>query len=88
MTTVINLRHHTCDIVCDRSSPFGNPYEIGRDGTRDDVCNKYAILFKKRLQDPDFRARVLALKGKRLGCWCKPNRCHVDTIKKFLDETG
>lgn len=86
-TSVVNMRHQKADVNCGRGSVFGNPYEIGRDGTRDEVCDKYITLFKKRLQDPTFRAKVMALKGKRLGCWCKPDRCHVDTIKEFLDET-
>ena len=28
-------------IYCGRPSPFGNPFAIGRDGTRDDVCDKF-----------------------------------------------
>ena len=26
------------------------------------------------------------VKGKRLGCWCKPNKCHGDIIIKLLNE--
>ena len=39
--------------------------------------------------DPGYRARVLALKGKRLGCCCKKadgtGACHGDIIAKWLD---
>lgn len=87
-TSVVNLRHEKADINCGRGSVYGNPYLIGRDGTRDEVCDKYALYFEKRLQDPQFRAKVLALRGKTLGCWCKPLRCHVDIIKKYIDEAG
>jgi hypothetical protein len=31
-------------------------------------------------QDSEFKHRVLALKGKRLGCFCKPKACHGDVI--------
>ncbi len=97
MTVICNMRCHKPDIACDRSSIFGNPYEIGRDGTRDDVCDKFEAYFKKKLTNPDFRAKVLALKGKKLGCWCrclpacnnpkcKTHRCHVETIVEFLNE--
>ena len=24
--------------------------------------------------------------AKRLGCWCKPKRCHGDFLKKMIDE--
>ena len=26
------------------------------------------------------------LKGKKLGCWCKPERCHGDVIVKLIEE--
>jgi len=84
-TSVVNLRCERADINCGRGSIFGNPYQIGKDGTRDEVCDKYELLFKKKLQDPKFRAKVIALKNKKLGCWCKPLRCHVDIIKSYLD---
>jgi len=95
-TVIVNLRHNKPDVACDRSSIFGNPFEIGRDGTRDDVCDKFVPYFKKKLTNPDFRAKVLALRGKRLGCWCKcepqcsnpkckPLRCHLETIVEYLD---
>ena len=35
--------------------------------------------------DPEFRAKVLALRGKRLGCWCAPAPCHCDIIAAYLD---
>lgn len=96
MTTIVNLRHRKCEVICDRTSIFGNPFEIGRDGTRDEVCEKFIPYFNNKLTDPDFHGKVLALKGKKLGCWCKcePHcyhdkckqlRCHLQTIVEFLD---
>ena len=35
--------------------------------------------------DPEFGQRIHALKGKRLGCFCKPYPCHGDIIKEYLD---
>ena len=92
------MRYHKPDIACDRSSIYGNPYEIGRDGDRNEVCDKFEKYFYEKLQDPDFHAKVMALKGRRLGCWCrclptcdnpkcKSHRCHVETIVKYLNET-
>jgi hypothetical protein len=26
------------------------------------------------------------LKGKQLGCWCKPNKCHGDVLLKLYNE--
>jgi len=53
-TSVINMRHEKADVNCGRGSIFGNPYKTGRDGTRDDVCNKYEILFRKKYKIPFF----------------------------------
>ncbi len=35
--------------------------------------------------DPDFRRDVLALRGKRLGCFCKPGPCHADVLAAWVD---
>lgn len=87
------MRCHKPDVVCDRSSfLFGNPHLIGRDGTRDEVCEKFIPHFYNKLRDPVFRDKVLALKGKRLGCEphcgnskCKVHRCHVQTIVEYIE---
>lgn len=85
-TVIVNMRHEKCDVVCDRSSIFGNPFTIGVHGTRDEVVEKYGPYFAKRLlRDPYFKKRVLALKGKRLGCWCVPERCHLEWIVAYLE---
>jgi hypothetical protein len=31
--------------------------------------------------------RLEFLRGKVLGCWCKPENCHGDVILKLLKET-
>jgi hypothetical protein len=70
-----------------RPSIFGNPFKIGRDGDREDVCSKYDSHFAERIQtDPEFVKAVLALKGKILVCFCKPEMCHGDTIAAWVDE--
>jgi hypothetical protein len=61
-----------------RGSLWGNPFVIGRDGTRDEVCNKYAAMVEA---DPALKARVTtALQGKDLVCFCHPARCHGDYL--------
>jgi hypothetical protein len=101
MTAVIvNLRHRNAEVRCDRSSfSLGNPFLIGRDGDRNEVCDKYEEYFSQRVKtDEVFLQRILALRGKKLGCWCrcdppcnhpkckKQLRCHVQTIVKFLEK--
>jgi hypothetical protein len=84
-TSVVNIRNEKCDFCGARPSFLGNPYEIGRDGTRDAVIEKYREWFKKKLTSPVFRDRVLSLKGKKLGCWCKPLKCHLDVVVEYIE---
>lgn len=73
-------------MIIDRRSPFGNPFIIGKDGDRKEVIEKYRVWFYSRIhKNLDFLYRVLKLKDKTLGCWCKPEACHGDIIKEFLD---
>lgn len=66
-----------------RPSPFGNPFEIGRDGTRDEVCEKFEAYIAER---PDLQARAKTqLRGKDLVCWCAPARCHGDTLLRIAN---
>lgn len=85
MTTVVNKRKQKYDVYIGRGSPFGNPFIIGRDGNRAEVIRKYRDYFYKRIEDSEFRDRVLSLKGKVLGCFCKPLPCHGDVIVEFLN---
>lgn len=67
-------------IRCDRTTIYGNPFIIGIDGTRDQVCDKYE---KWIWEDINFSLRekmVNELRGKDLICWCYPDRCHCETI--------
>jgi hypothetical protein len=40
------------------------------------------------LSRPDLLARLPELKGKRLGCWCAPDRCHGDVLVQLIEERG
>lgn len=87
MTKVVNIRKEGYDVYIGRGSPFGNQFIIGRDGCRKDVIQKYRVYFNFRvMRDPEFRKKVLALKDKTLGCFCRPEKeCHGDVIREFLD---
>lgn len=60
-------------------SPFkwGNPFEIGKDGTREEVIAKYQIWLYRQ---PELMEALPELKGKILGCWCAPKACHGDVL--------
>lgn len=64
-----------------RPTKWGNPFVIGRDGTRDEVVAKY----KKYLLRDDFLSRSLGeLVGKDLVCWCAPLACHADVLIEII----
>jgi hypothetical protein len=66
------------------ASPFANPFRIGVDGDREQVIAKYRDYLLGR---PDLLALLPDLRGKRLGCWCKPLPCHADVIAELADHT-
>lgn len=67
-----------------RGSIAGNPFKIGRDGTRDEVCDKYAAYLEA---NPALKEEVMNYyKGADLKCFCKPKRCHGDYLLKICNE--
>ena len=87
-TTVVNLYREAYDAYIGRSGKgqagyFGNPFS---GPNRDENIVRFEEYFYKRLKtDPEYRKRILALKDKRLGCFCKPKPCHGDIIAKYLN---
>lgn len=97
LTTVVNLRNEPHDVYIGRGKDgeipdppergcFGNPFSVRRYGRRGAI-DRFVVYFYDRVEeDMAFRNAVLALKGSRLGCFCKPDECHGDVIKQWLDE--
>lgn len=89
-TTVVNLRKEPYDVYIGRAGKgeegyFGNPYPLAM-GDRDACLERYRHYFEARLnRDKEFKRRIEALKGKRLGCFCKPLKCHGDIIVEYLE---
>lgn len=82
-TRVVNLYYDEYDVYIGRPSKWGNPFRIGIDGTREEVIRKYY----RHLKDSSYLMnRIVTLRGKRLGCFCKPKPCHGDMIVKALVE--
>lgn len=87
-TIVVHLKY-AYDVYIGRPGPFGNPFVVGRDGTRDEVIEKHRRWFHERIVlDHEFRSLVETLRGKRLGCYCKPRPCHGDVIAEWLNESN
>ena len=82
MCKVLNAKHvgkHSTatSIYVGRPSKWGNPFIIGRDGTRDEVIAKYRAWI---MRQPALLAALHELRGKDLVCWCAPERCHADVL--------
>ena len=68
-----------------QSSSVCNPFKVGKDGTREEVIAKFRAYMDARLQsEPALRAEFQTLKGKCLGCWCKPEACHADVLVELM----
>lgn len=56
-----------------RGSPWGNPFKIGPDGSREEVIAKFEC---ETLPTLDLEP----LRGKDLVCYCAPLSCHGDIL--------
>jgi hypothetical protein len=88
-TRVVHVNKEEFDVYIGRSfgrfaeSDWHNPFKLGVDGNRKEVLVKYRAYIMSR---PDLLARLHELKGKRLGCWCKPKwACHGDVLVDLVN---
>ena len=91
MTRVVHVRKAPFDTYIGRSfqefpeSIWANPFHLGKDGNRKEVLAKYRAYI---LSSPELFSRVHELRGKTLGCWCRPKfACHGDILAEFADIT-
>lgn len=89
MTSLLNKRID--DIPADsiyigrgsKKSFYGNPYVIGRDGSREQVCAKYSKWLWWQIKRGSITLEELSeLHGKTLVCYCSPLPCHGETLIK------
>ena len=66
----------------DRNSIWGNPFVLNADGDREDVCDWYAEYFTRKRS---LQIQLGTLKGRVLGCWCYPERCHGDHLRDLAE---
>lgn len=68
------------------SSIWANPYKISKDMSREDCITEYEKYIRKKIIDEKLVPNLMQLKGKNLGCWCKPEQCHGDVLIKLIEE--
>lgn len=81
-------------VKVDRSTPWGNPWVVGKDGSRAECVEKYRRLLgglatltqkvgyvEQRGYVIFVREHIKELHGKNLACWCPIGKpCHADVL--------
>lgn len=64
------------------ASEWANPFSVKECKTAEEAVRRFREYL---LGKPALLARVGELRGKTLGCWCKPGPCHADVLAEFAD---
>ena len=97
LTPYVVHKREPHDVYVGRPTKWGNPFVIGKDGTREAVVKKYRQWLLG--EGPDLpncvssggwriaEAARRELRGKVLGCWCAPLPCHGDVLAEVANAT-
>ena len=80
---VVHCKRARYDVYIGRPSRWGNPFQIGRDGTRAQVIARYERWLEEQ---PELLAALPELAGKTLGCWCAPAPCRGEVLARLAPE--
>lgn len=85
-------------VKVDRTTPWGNPFIVGKHGTQAECVDLYRKLMAGYLcvSTGDIAAQAAAreyvaahrekLRGKPLACWCRPGTpCHADVLLEIAN---
>ncbi len=79
------------DVYIGRGSNWGNPHAVGfgaspgeEQNDREEAIRKYKYDFEKGFLKKN-KKEALKLRGKILGCHCKPLACHGDVLAEYLN---
>lgn len=89
-TNVVHCKKSKYDIYIGRPSMWGNPFSSKKGtlakyyvGSKSEAIHNY----KEYLESSaELMNALVELKGKILGCWCKPKPCHGDVIVKLIEK--
>ena len=93
-TGVVNKYKESYDVYIGRGSKWGNPFTHISDkktkadfvvNSRDEAIESYREWIVKQ---PQLLKDLHELKGKTLGCFCKPKECHGDVLVELVDGLG
>jgi hypothetical protein len=91
MNLVVHCKREPFDVLIDRSTMWGNPFSHKQGtkakflvATRAESIAKFEEWFLSRPGMVALAKQVL--RGKVLGCWCKPLACHGDVLARIANE--
>ena len=81
---VVHCKRDEYDVYIGRPSKWGNPIPLRHESERMEVLRQYKEYLFSR---PELIAAAKReLKGKVLGCWCWPKRCHGEVLAEVANE--
>lgn len=93
LTTVVHNLKEGFDVYIGRevsehgrpASKWANPFVMANDSDaeRERALSQYREWV---VGQPELMASLEELRGKRLGCWCAPKRCHGNVLAELIDE--
>lgn len=69
-------------------SIWANPFKVAKDdeASRAECIERYRKHLKKQMDSGKItKEMLLELRGKTLGCWCKPLACHGDVLVEMIE---
>lgn len=91
-TTVVHNLRDDFDVYIGREVPehgllaskWGNPFVMADES---DTERERAIAAYREwvITQPKLMSALEELRGRRLGCWCAPKRCHGDVLVELLE---
>ncbi len=94
MTRVVNLKKDEYEVYIGRGGAWGNPFSYLTSSlaefiveSREASIIRYKEWIIQRLRDEPALAEEMKkkLKGKVLGCFCKPKACHGDVLVEIVE---
>jgi len=67
-------------------SIWANPYKVSAAMTREMAIAQYETYIIEKIRTEHLENELEKLRGKNLGCWCKPEACHGDVLLKLLNK--
>lgn len=81
-TRVVHCKRAHFDVYIGRPSKWGNPFKLKKGESRELCLTRYREWL---MQQPELLEAVGELRGKVIGCWCKPLPCHGDILAELAD---